>query len=67
MKFSVHATATISLYAEVEAMDREDALRVAESLEMPDLCIGCSSQNNSGEAWQPAMDAAPEEIRVEDD
>ncbi len=51
MKFNVSATVTISIYKEVEAKNRADALRIAKELTMPGLCYQCTRDDSEEPTW----------------
>lgn len=64
-RYTVSASATISFTGFVEAENEDEAIEKAYDLELPILCYGCETQNGGSDAWIPAMDGEPQDIRVE--
>ena len=68
MKFTVHATAVVSLFKVVEAATADEARDLAEMLGTPTLCHHCcNAGGEDAETWQlsDGIDGSPEIVEVE--
>jgi hypothetical protein len=65
-KYVFTAQVTVSLYTEVHANSKEEALELAEQRGLQSLCHQCSS-NGSDEQWSLTgeLDGEPTDIRLD--